>query len=146
MDMRTLQTQYEIMRMSILSTFLRFPESFNAAYAFAWHSRLMPLGLGHENELVFDEAADISVSKAGIVLGAVKQLELAKKFDDLSPEKLLKNVRYVDAAQLVTILEYLALKGDLSQDVINALEADIRSPRLRRNFLPEDVRFPDALR
>jgi hypothetical protein len=80
------------------------------------------------------------------VLGAVKQLEVAKRFDDISPKKLLDNVRYVDAAQLVTILDYLGLKGDLSQDVINALEAHINSPRLRRNFLPEDVRFPDALR
>ncbi len=146
MSMQTLQAQYEIMRMSILSTFLRFPDAFNPAYAFAWYSRMMPIGLGHENELAFDDAADISVSKAGIVLGAVKQLELAKRYDDLSPEKLLKNVRYVDAAQLVTVLEYLSLKGDLTQDVINALEADINSPRLRRNFLPEDVRFPDALR
>ncbi len=142
METATLKTQYEIMRLSILTAFLRFPESFNTAYAFAWYSRMMPLGLGHENELAFDEAADISVSKAGIVLGAVKQLELAKRFDDLSMEKLLKNVRYVDEAQLITILEYLALKGDLKQDVINALEYDIRSPRLRRNFLPEDVRFP----
>jgi hypothetical protein len=146
MDMKTLQTQYEIMRMSVLATFIRMPDAFNPAYAFAWYSRMMPLGLGHENELAFDDAADISVSKTGIVLGAVKQLELAKRFDDISPEKLLDNVRYVDAAQLVTILDYLGLKGDLSQDVINALEAHINSPRLRRNFLPEDVRFPYALR
>jgi hypothetical protein len=146
MNTQSLQTQYEIMRMSILSAFLRFPASFNPAYAFAWYTRMMPLGLGHENELAFDDAADISTSKAGIVLGAVKQLEVAKRFDDISPKKLLDNVRYVDAAQLVTILDYLGLKGDLSQDVINALEAHINSPRLRRNFLPEDVRFPDALR
>lgn len=146
MDMQTLQAQYEIMRMSILSTFIRMPEAFNPAYAFAWYNRMLPLGLGHENELVFNDVADIQTSKAGIVLGAVKQLELAKRFDELTPKKLLKNVRYVDANQLVTILEYLGLKGDLTQDAINALEADINSPRLRRNFLPEDVRFPEPLR
>lgn len=146
MDMQTIQAQYEIMRMSILSTFISTPDAFNPAYAFAWYNRLLPLGLGHDNELVFNDAADIQTSKSGIVLGAVKQLELAKRFDELTPEKLLKNVRYVDEAQLVIILEYLALKGDLTQDVINALEADINSPRLRRNFLPEDVRFPEPIR
>jgi hypothetical protein len=146
MDMQTIQTQYEIMRMSILSTFMRMPDAFNPAYAFAWYSRMLPLGLGHDNELAFSDAVDISTSKVGIVLGAVKQLELAKRFDDLSPEKLLKNVGCVDAAQLFTILEYLNLKGDLSQDVIAGLESDWHFPRLRRNFLPEDVRFPDTLR
>jgi hypothetical protein len=146
MGMQNLQAQYEIMRMSILSTFIRMPEACNPAYAFAWYSRMMPLGLGHDNELVFNDAADIPTSKVGIVLGAVKQLELSKRFNELTPEKLLKNVRYVDNTQLVIILEYLGLKGDLTQDVINALEADINSPRLRRNFLPEDVRFPEPRR
>ncbi len=145
METETLKPQYEIMRMSILSTFLRSPESFNEAYAFAWYKRMMPLGLGHDNELSFDEAADIPVSKVGLVLAAVKQLELAGRFNDLCPQKLVKNVRFVGASQLVTILEYLALKGDLSQEVIRGLESDINSPSLRRNFLPEDIRFPDPL-
>lgn len=136
------KTQYEIMRMAVLTGYLHHPAAFNEAYVFAWFHRMHPLGLASENEHAFEPAVSIRIFDVGMVLATVKQLELAGKFDDLCQTTIGTRMPRVSGDHIHPILSYLNLTGDLSEGVVNALERHINSTQLARRFSPDDVHFP----
>jgi hypothetical protein len=138
-----LKAQYETMRMQILSAYLAGDSRhFDTAYVQAWYHRMTALGLAHENEIAFDDAADIPTRYAGVTLAVVKQCALDGRYKHLAFRKLALEIGFVPEGRIRPILEFFILKNEFREDVIKALEVGLPDGPLKRSFDKSDIRFP----
>lgn len=143
MSEQLLKAQYETMRMQVLGAFLADTGSkVSYTYAYAWYHRMIPMGITHDNELAFDDVADIPTRYIGVTLGAVKQHELAGRLDLLAFRKLALDVSFVPEEHIRPILEFLIMTGHIQLNVIKALEVDLPGGPLKWSFNKADIKLP----
>lgn len=135
---QTPMATYELMRTTVLSTFLSHPQAVSRAYAFAWYHRMPGLGFS-AHETHFFGFHKIDQHQVTSVIDLIAKLSGKKQWNSLAFDKMVSRVK-VTPAVYTTIIKYLSLSGQIEGEVYNAVCEGCSVDLM--DFGTDDIRFP----